>query len=70
MHISISADNGKRRNVAYFLILKDAAKINSESCCFIFLVQHAAISEIIKCNFFLLCFHSIKVSAEKLSHVY
>jgi hypothetical protein len=52
------------------MILKDAAKINSESCCFIFLVQHAAISEIIKCNFFLLCFHSIKVSAEKLSHVY
>jgi hypothetical protein len=47
MHISRSADNGKRRNVAYFLIPKDAAKRNSWSCCCIFLVQHAAITEII-----------------------
>jgi hypothetical protein len=47
MYIGISAYNGKRRNVAYFLILKDAAKINSESCCCIFLVQHASITEII-----------------------
>ena len=47
MHISRSADNGKSRNVAYFLIPEDAAKRNSEYCCCIFLVQHAAITEII-----------------------